>query len=40
MKPHLTDTAVKNAKLKPDSSQTKFTDGGGLYLLVNKSGKY
>jgi len=32
MKRHLTDTAVKNAKLKQGSSQTKFTDGGGLYL--------
>jgi len=40
MKRHLTDTAIKNAKLKQGSSQTKFTDGGGLYLLVNKSGKY
>ena len=40
MKRHLTDTAVKNAKPKNGSTQTKFTDGGGLYLLVNKSGKY
>ncbi len=40
MKRRLTDTAVKNAKLKEGKSQTKYTDGGGLYLLVTKTGKY
>ena len=40
MKRRLTDTAVKNAKLKDGMSQTKHTDGGGLYLLVTKTGKY
>jgi len=36
----LTDTAVKAAKTKPDEKPAKYTDGGGLYLLVMKSGKY
>lgn len=40
MKRKLTDTAVKNAKLQEGKSQSKYTDGGGLYLLVSKSGKY
>lgn len=40
MKRLLTDTAVKNAKLQKGKSQSKFTDGGGMCLLVNKSGKY
>ena len=40
MKRRLTDTAVKNAKITEGNTQTKFTDGGGLYLLVTKSGKY
>src|SRR5215216_1485864 len=34
----LTDPAVRNAK--PSSKPYKLTDGGGLYLLVNKAGKY
>lgn len=36
----LTDTIARNAKTKPDGKQAKYTDGGGLYLLVMKSGKY
>lgn len=40
MKYKLTDTAVKAAKTKPDGKPAKYTDGGGLYLLVMKSGKY
>lgn len=40
MKYKLTDTAAKNAKPKPDGKQKKYTDGGGLYLLAMKSGKY
>lgn len=40
MKYRLNDTQVKNAKTKPDGKQAKYTDGGGLYLLVMKSGKY
>lgn len=40
MKRRLTDTTVKNAKLKEGKSQTKYTDGVGLYLLVTKTGKY
>ncbi len=34
----LTDTAIRNAK--PEDKPYKLTDGRGLYLLVNKSGKY
>ena len=34
----LTDTAIRNAK--PEDKPYKMTDGRGLYLLVNKSGKY
>jgi hypothetical protein len=34
----LTDTAIRNAK--PDEKPYKLTDGKGLYLLVNKVGKY
>lgn len=33
----LTDTQVKRAKSNPDSNQKLF-DGGGLYLLIDKSG--
>lgn len=40
MKYRLTDTAVKHAKPKPDGKPAKHTDGGGLYLLVNSTGKY
>ena len=34
----LTDTAVRNAKNA--EKPFKMADGGGLYLLVNKIGKY
>jgi len=34
----LTDTAIRNAKFK--EKPYKLTDGRGLYLLVNKAGKY
>ena len=34
----LTDTAIRNAK--PKEKPYKLTDGRGLYLLVNKSGRY
>lgn len=34
----LTDTAIRNAK--PKDKPYKLTDGHGLYLLINKSGKY
>ncbi|MFT5700267.1 MAG: integrase [Desulforhopalus sp.] len=34
----LSDTAIRNAKLS--DKQYKLTDGRGLYLLVNRSGKY
>jgi integrase len=34
----LTDTAIRNAKLQ--NKQYKLTDGKGMYLLVNKAGKY
>ena len=36
----LTDTFVKNAKYTGASSKDKYTDGRGMYLLVNVSGKY
>ncbi len=36
----LTDTFVRTAKFKGSSSKEKYADGGGMYLLVNKSGKY
>ena len=36
----LTNTAIKNAKTKPDGKPNKLADGGGLYLLINQSGKY
>lgn len=36
----LTAAQVKNAKLKSDGRQKKLFDGGGLYLLINKTGKY
>ncbi|PIE01440.1 MAG: integrase [Thiothrix nivea] len=36
----LTNTTVKNARPKPDGKPDKLSDGGGLYLLVNQSGKY
>lgn len=36
----LTDTFTKNAKHSGKSSGDKHADGGGMYLLVNASGKY
>lgn len=40
MQRKLNATAVRNAKPKPDGKPNKLTDGGGLYLLINKAGKY
>ena len=34
----LTDAAIKKAK--PRDKPYKMTDGGGLYVLVNSTGKY
>jgi len=36
----LTNTFVKNVKHSIDGAVGKFRDGGGMYLLVNASGKY
>ena len=36
----LTDTACKNAKPKDDGTPAKYADEKGMYLLVNKTGKY
>ncbi|OQX01363.1 MAG: integrase [Thiothrix lacustris] len=40
MKRNLTDTAVRGAKPTPEGNPKKYTDGGGLYLLVKTTGKY
>ena len=40
MKRNLNNTQAKNAKPNPDGKSKKYTDGGGLYLLVSKKGKY
>ena len=40
MKRILTNTAIKNTLLSPEGKPKKYSDGGGLHLLVNKSGKY
>lgn len=40
MKRNLNNTQTKNAKPSPDGKSKKYTDGGGLYLLVTKKGKY
>ena len=40
MKRQLTDIAVKNAKPSLNKKVMKLSDSGGLYLLVNKVGKY
>lgn len=40
MKRALNKTIVKNAKLEQGKKSSKFNDGGGLYLLVLKSGSY
>jgi len=36
----LKDMTIKNAKVGDDEKAYKLSDGGGLYLLVTKSGKY
>ncbi len=36
----LTDTFVKSAKFTGLSAKEKYADSGGMYLLVNASGKY
>jgi len=36
----LSDVKAKATKLEQGKKQQKLADGGGLYLLVNKSGKY
>jgi len=36
----LTDMTIRKAKLPEGKKQMKMADGGGLYLLINKSGKY
>ncbi|MDX8384700.1 MAG: tyrosine-type recombinase/integrase [Ghiorsea sp.] len=36
----LTDAKAKTVKLEEGKKQQKLADGGGLFLLVNKSGKY
>jgi integrase len=36
----LTDTFTKNIKHSGAAAGDKHTDGGGMYLLVNKGGKY
>ncbi|MFI0399319.1 MAG: Arm DNA-binding domain-containing protein [Thiolinea sp.] len=40
MKYRLTDSTIKVAKPKPDGKPVKVSDGGGLFLLVNRVGKY
>jgi len=36
----LTDTFVKKVKFRCKGAGDKYTDGGGMYLLVNAAGKY
>jgi len=36
----LTDAKIKAAKLEDGKKSQKLTDSEGLYLLLNKSGKY
>jgi integrase len=36
----LTDTFVRQIKCKEAANSAKYTDGGGMYLLVKASGKY
>jgi integrase len=36
----LTDTFVRQVKCKEAANSAKYTDGGGMYLLVKASGKY
>ena len=40
MKYNLTDAAIRNAKPLPDGKPQRYTDGGGMYLLVTNAGKY
>lgn len=40
MKRILTNTAVKNSIPNDNGKPKKYSDGGGLFLLVNPSGKY
>lgn len=40
MRKNLSHKAIEAAKPKPDGKPNKLSDGGGLYLLVNGSGKY
>lgn len=40
MHKNLSHKAIEAAKPKPDGKPNKLSDGGGLYLLVNGSGKY
>jgi len=40
MKRILTNTAIKNASPNDNGKPKKYSDGGGLHLLVNQSGKY
>jgi len=36
----LTDAKIKAVKLEGGKKVQKFADSGGLYLLINKPGKY
>ena len=36
----LTDTFVKNTKPTGKPAGDKYRDGGGMYLLINTSGRY
>ena len=40
MRENLSHKAIKNSANKPGGKPNKLSDGGGLYLLVDKSGKY
>lgn len=40
MKRNLTDSYVKAAKIPEGKTMLRVTDGGGMYLLVKKTGKY
>ncbi len=40
MKRRLNDTIARNAKPNDNGKPKKYTDGGGLYLLVNQKSKY
>ena len=40
MKRKLNNTIVKSAKPKEDGRPKSYTDGGGMYLLVNTKTKY